>query len=70
MPVGEEQEGPIARYLAAHLARGLQPLLDFRRGQVFPGATIKIRLSSWGESREGGRLASMLIYRQKRAPFS
>ena len=31
MPVGEEDERPIARTVAAHLARGLQELLDLRR---------------------------------------
>ena len=31
MPVGEEDEGPIARPVAAHLGRGLQELLDLRR---------------------------------------
>ena len=31
MPVGEEDERPIARTVAAHLARGLQQLLDLRR---------------------------------------
>jgi hypothetical protein len=49
--VGEEDERPIARTVAAHLAGGLQQLLDLRRGQVFAGAAIKIRLSPWGESR-------------------
>jgi len=31
MPIGEEDERPIARTVAADLARGLQELLDFRR---------------------------------------
>ncbi len=31
MPVGEEDERPIAHTVAADLARGLQELLDFRR---------------------------------------
>jgi hypothetical protein len=31
MSVGEEQERPIARSMAAHLARGLQELFDLRR---------------------------------------
>jgi hypothetical protein len=31
MPVGKENERPIARTVAAHLARGLQQLLDLRR---------------------------------------
>jgi hypothetical protein len=38
VPVGEEDEGPIARSVAAHLARGLQQLLDLRRRQVFASA--------------------------------
>ncbi len=54
MPVGEEDERPIAHAMATHLARGLQQLLDLRRGQVFAGAPIQIGLSSWGDSRGGG----------------
>ncbi len=58
MAVSQEDERPIARTVAADFARGLQQLLDLRRGQVFAGATIKIRLSPWGESRGGGRSRS------------
>jgi hypothetical protein len=29
MPVGEEDQGPIARIVAAHLPRGLQELLHY-----------------------------------------
>jgi hypothetical protein len=58
MPVGEEDERPIAHAVATHLARGLQQLLDLRRGQVFAGAPIQIRLSPWGDSRGGGRSRS------------
>jgi hypothetical protein len=32
MLVGEQDERPIARIVAAHLGRGLQQLLDLRRG--------------------------------------
>ena len=58
MSIGQEDERPIARTVAAHLAGGLQQLLDLRRGEVFAGAPIKIRLSSWGDSRGGGRSRS------------
>lgn len=56
MPVGEENERPIARTVAAHLARGLQQLLDRRRRQVFAGPPIKIFGSArGGDSGAGGR---------------
>jgi hypothetical protein len=58
MAVREEDERPIARTVASHLARGLQELLDFRRGQIFAGAPIKIGGSARGESRGGGRSRS------------
>jgi hypothetical protein len=60
MPVGEENERPIARPVAAHLGGGLQELLDLRRRQVLAGAPIKIRLSPWGDRRGGGRSRSRL----------
>src|SRR5208337_4673422 len=60
VPVGEEDERPIARTVAAHLARGLQELLDLRRREILTGAPIKIRLSPWGDRRGGGRSRSRL----------
>jgi hypothetical protein len=60
VPVGEEDERSIARTVAAHLARGLQELLDLRRRQVLAGAPIKIRSSAWGDRRGGGRSRSRL----------
>jgi hypothetical protein len=58
VPVGEENERPIARPVAAHVACGLEQLLDLRRRQVFAGAPIKIGGSAWGDSRGSGRSRS------------
>ena len=60
MPVREKDERPIAHPVATHLARGLQQLLDLRRGQVFAGAPIKIGGSARGDRRGGGRSRSRL----------
>ncbi len=60
MPVGEKNERPIARPVAAHLGGGLQELLDLRRRQVLAGAPIKIGGSAWGDRRGGGRPRSRL----------
>jgi len=48
MPIGQEDERPIARPVAAYLARGLPELLDLRRRQVLAGAPIKIFGSARG----------------------
>jgi len=53
MPVGEKEEGAIARPVAAHLARSLQQLLDLRRRKVFAGAPIQIFGSARGIEGEG-----------------
>ena len=60
MPVGEKDERAIARTVAAHLARGLQQLLDLRRRQVFAGAPIQIFGSARGDRRGGGSSRSRL----------
>ena len=60
MAVGEEDERPIARPVAAYLARGLQELLDLRRRQVLAGAPIKIGSSARGDGRVGVRSRSRL----------
>ena len=60
MPVGEEDERPIARTVAADLARGLQELLDLRRREILAGAPIKIFGSARGDGRVGGRSRSRL----------
>jgi hypothetical protein len=60
MAVGEEDERPIARTVAAHLARGLQELLDLRRREILAGAPIKIFGSARGDRRVGGRSRSRL----------
>ena len=60
MPVSQEDERPIARTVAAHLDGGLEELLDLRRREILAGAPIKIRLSSWGDRRGGGRSRSRL----------
>jgi hypothetical protein len=50
--VGEEDESPIARTVAAHLAGGLQQLLDLRRRQVLAGAPIQIFVRRGGMAEE------------------
>ena len=60
MPVGEEDERPIARTVAAHLGRGLQQLLDLRGGEVLAGAPIKIFGSARGDGRVGSLTRSRL----------
>lgn len=42
MPVGQQQQGPIACPIAAHLAGSLQQLLDRRERQVLSGSTLGI----------------------------
>jgi hypothetical protein len=44
----------------AHLARGLQQLLDLRRRQIFAGAPVQIFGSARGDGRVGGRSISRL----------
>ena len=48
MTVSQEDERPIARTVAAHLARSLQEIPDLRWREILAGAPIKIRLFAWG----------------------
>ena len=53
MPIGQEDERPIARTVAAHLARGLQELLDFIRGEILTPAAGGVGEAGRGRLRPG-----------------
>ena len=61
MPVGEENERPIARPVAAHLARGLEELLDLRAGVKYSRVRrSRLDCLRGGIEGEGGRSRSRL----------